>query len=217
MTVQVLKFLMSNSLESTCRVSRIASTSVRISRILPTIRLLLNPDDKETYLHLGISYHKIKNDIRAIESLKRYLNYDHKSGEAHYYLARIYERTLKLDKATDEYNKSIKYSPNEMDAYYRLGMLHYNNSSYRPGGTGGTQSAGGTTQSASVASSFGLGASSSNSTSDGIQGGGGGGGSGYIGGVTSSTTIAGNASMPDPDGGTMTGREDNGLVVISWE
>ena len=109
-----------------------------------------------------------------------------------------------------------------------------NNSGYRPGGTGGTQSAGGTTQSASVASSFGLGASSSNSTGDGIQGGGGGGGyygggagstagggggggSGYIGGVTNSPeTIAGNATMPDPDGGTMTGREGNGLVVISW-
>ena len=45
---------------------------------------------------------------------------------------------------------------------------------------------------------------------------GGGGGSGYIGGVSSGTTIAGNASMPDPDGGTMTGREGNGLVVISW-
>ena len=48
------------------------------------------------------------------------------------------------------------------------------------------------------------------------DGGGGGGGSGYIGGVSSGTTIAGNASMPDPDGGTMTGREGNGLVVISW-
>jgi hypothetical protein len=110
-----------------------------------------------------------------------------------------------------------------------------NNSSYRPGGTGGTQSAGGTTQSASVEASFGLGASSSNSNSDGIQGGGGGGGyygggagayagggggggSGYIGGVTNSPeTIAGNATMPDPDGDTMTGREGNGLVVISWE
>jgi len=45
---------------------------------------------------------------------------------------------------------------------------------------------------------------------------GGGGGSGYIGGVSNSTIIAGDSSMPDPDGGTMTGREGNGLVVISW-
>ena len=43
-----------------------------------------------------------------------------------------------------------------------------------------------------------------------------GGGSSYIGGVSSSETIAGNASMPNPDGGTMTGRDGNGLVVISW-
>ena len=46
---------------------------------------------------------------------------------------------------------------------------------------------------------------------------GGGGGSGYIGGVTNSPeTIAGNATMPDPDGGTMTGREGNGVIIISW-
>ena len=45
---------------------------------------------------------------------------------------------------------------------------------------------------------------------------GGGGGSGYIGGVSNGTNIAGNASMPNPDGGTMTGREGNGLIVISW-
>ena len=46
---------------------------------------------------------------------------------------------------------------------------------------------------------------------------GGGGGSGYIGGVSSGSTITGNASMPDPDGGTMTGREGDGLIVISWQ
>jgi hypothetical protein len=45
---------------------------------------------------------------------------------------------------------------------------------------------------------------------------GGGGGSGYIGGVSDAETIAGNASMPDPDGGTMTGREGNGVIIISW-
>ena len=45
---------------------------------------------------------------------------------------------------------------------------------------------------------------------------GGGGGSGYIGGISNGTTITGNASMPNPDGGTMTGREGNGLIIISW-
>ena len=44
----------------------------------------------------------------------------------------------------------------------------------------------------------------------------GGGGSGYIGGVSSAETIAGNATMPDPDGGTMTGRGGNGVIIISW-
>ena len=89
----------------------------------------------------------------------------------------------------------------------------------RTPGTGATQSSG---------NSNGTGSQANQNLSGGGGGGyfgggtggnstGGGGGSGYIGGVTSSTTIAGNASMPDPDGGTMTGREDNGLVVISWE
>ena len=44
----------------------------------------------------------------------------------------------------------------------------------------------------------------------------GGGGSGYIGGVSSGSTITGNASIPNPDGGTKTGREGNGLAIISW-
>ena len=45
---------------------------------------------------------------------------------------------------------------------------------------------------------------------------GGGGGFSYIEGVSSSETIAGNATMPDPDGGTMTGRDGNGVVIITW-
>ena len=45
---------------------------------------------------------------------------------------------------------------------------------------------------------------------------GGGGGSGYIGGLTNGRTIAGNASMPSPTGGTETGHYGNGYAVISW-
>ena len=45
---------------------------------------------------------------------------------------------------------------------------------------------------------------------------GGGGGSGYIGGVQFGSTIAGNASMPNPAGGTMTGRSGNGFVRITY-
>ena len=45
---------------------------------------------------------------------------------------------------------------------------------------------------------------------------GGGGGSGYIGGLTNGRTIAGNASMPSPTGGTETGHYGNGYAIISW-
>lgn len=46
---------------------------------------------------------------------------------------------------------------------------------------------------------------------------GGGGGSAYIGGVTNASTIAGNASMPNPAGGTnITGKEGDGIVVLTF-
>lgn len=111
---------------------------------------------------------------------------------------------------------------------------HSNNeSSYRPGGGGGTQLAGGTTASASTASAFGRGASATSLQSDAIQGGGGGGGwygggagsqagggggggSSYVGRLTNTSNIAGNSSMPNPSGGTMTGRVGDGLARITY-
>ena len=43
-----------------------------------------------------------------------------------------------------------------------------------------------------------------------------GGGSSYIGGVQNGKTIAGNAVMPSPDGGTETGHTGNGACIITW-
>ena len=43
-----------------------------------------------------------------------------------------------------------------------------------------------------------------------------GGGSGYIGGVQNGKTIAGNAVMPSPNGGTETGHTGNGACNITW-
>jgi hypothetical protein len=108
-----------------------------------------------------------------------------------------------------------------------------NDSSYRAGGGGGTQASGGTSIDASVGASFGYGADASTNIADAIQGGGGGGGwygggsgmhagggggggSGYVGGVTSTTLTAGNATMPNPSGGTMTGNSGNGVARITY-
>jgi large repetitive protein len=44
---------------------------------------------------------------------------------------------------------------------------------------------------------------------------GGGGGSSYLGSLSNSQTIAGNATMPNPAGGTMTGNSGNGYVIIT--
>jgi hypothetical protein len=90
-------------------------------------------------------------------------------------------------------------------------------------GLGGTQAAGGA---GSNPGSLGQGG---HKTGDGGGGGGGyygggaaygddggGGGSSYIGGVTNGSTIAGNASMPNPAGGNMNGNAGNGVVKITW-
>ena len=102
-------------------------------------------------------------------------------------------------------------------------------------GRGGTQSAGGAGGSnggtASPGTSGNGGNGISNNFNYGSSGGGGGyfggggagigmspgGGSGYVGGVTSSTIAAGNASMPNPAGGNMVGRSGNGYIRITYE
>jgi hypothetical protein len=90
----------------------------------------------------------------------------------------------------------------------------------RTPGSGGTQSTG---------NALGIGQTSSGDNLRGGGGGGyyggtvgsnstgGGGGSGFVGSLTSASSIAGNASMPNPDGGTMTGRTGNGIIKITYD
>jgi hypothetical protein len=61
---------------------------------------------------------------------------------------------------------------------------------------------------------YGGGTFSSTTIGDDTQGGGG--GSGYVGTLTSTVLIAGNLSMPNPAGGTMTGRSGNGYARITY-
>src|SRR5574344_1572450 len=102
------------------------------------------------------------------------------------------------------------------------------------GGNGGTQSSGGTGGSgysgifgqggygAYYASGYGgsggggwYGGGATYPDGSGEDDRGGGGGSGYIGGVTNAQTIAGNATMPSPDGGTTIGRSGHGFARIT--
>ncbi|MDR0591352.1 MAG: hypothetical protein LBG75_02265 [Candidatus Nomurabacteria bacterium] len=103
-------------------------------------------------------------------------------------------------------------------------------------GQGGTQTAGGTISGTSTASNYGTataGTAGQGGTGVGFSGGGGGGGggwfggsgglinsggggSGYVVGLLNAQTIAGSASMPNPAGGTMTGRAGNGYIRIRW-
>ncbi|MEI8192486.1 MAG: glycine-rich protein, partial [Flavobacteriia bacterium] len=114
------------------------------------------------------------------------------------------------------------------------GTCSGNDCNYRPAGSGGTQNGGGNSQSPSIASGFGLGATSSTSGGDCIQGGGGGGGwygggagghagggggggSGYVAPSLLLTQVTdGASSMPNPAGGLMTGNAGNGVAKISW-
>lgn len=111
------------------------------------------------------------------------------------------------------------------------GTANYN-STYSYSGKGGTQSAGGALGSngtAGTAGASGQGGTGSDfyygsgGGGGGYFGGGGsgggmgsGGGSGYVGGVSSTTLTAGNASMPNPAGGTMTGRSGAGFARITY-
>jgi hypothetical protein len=107
--------------------------------------------------------------------------------------------------------------------------------SYSYNGKGGTQSAGGAGGSNYAQAPAGTLGNGGNGLSGlfqfGSSGGGGGyfggggagagmspgGGSGYVGGVTASTITAGNASMPNPAGGSMVGRSGNGYIRITYE
>lgn len=102
-------------------------------------------------------------------------------------------------------------------------------------GKGGTSSAGGArgincNGNPGTVGSLGLGGDGETRTAYASSGGGGGyyggggsgcqfaggGGSGYVGSLSSTTLTAGNASMPNPTGGTMTGRTGNGFVRIAY-
>lgn len=109
------------------------------------------------------------------------------------------------------------------------------NATYSYNGKGGSQSAGGARGAncggaISTNGSLGTGGQSDAHSSYGGGGGGGGyyggggggcgmgagGGSGYVGGVTTTTLTAGNATLPDPSGGTITGRSGNGIVRVTY-
>jgi len=96
----------------------------------------------------------------------------------------------------------------------------------QPGG-GGTQNSGGIPYNSYNVGTFGKGA---NATSDNLNGGGGGGwyggseghnstggggGSSYIDGLIDGETLSGNQSMPNPNGGTMTGNSGHGFARIT--
>lgn len=90
-------------------------------------------------------------------------------------------------------------------------------------GLGGTQNAGGAGQGAGSLGQGGHKSGDGGGGGGGYYGGGasynddgGGGGSSYIGGVMNGVTIAGNATMPNLNGGTMTGNTGNGWVRVSW-
>lgn len=108
---------------------------------------------------------------------------------------------------------------------------------YRAGGGGGTQSTPGAYNGPAdpnvTIAAFGKGGNSSTVMNNNISGGGGGGGwygggpapdgggsggggSGYVGTLSNSVLTAGNASMPNPAGGTMTGRTGSGFARITY-
>ncbi len=108
------------------------------------------------------------------------------------------------------------------------GLVGINGTSSNQSGTGaygGSQSSGGSAGSAhggctKTSGSLGQGGTGSGYSAGGGGGGGysdgGGGGSSYVGSLSSASTIAGNATMPNPSGGTMVGNAGNGYTRITF-
>ena len=92
-----------------------------------------------------------------------------------------------------------------------------------PDANGGSQTSGGNGSNPGILGFGGSGSADGGGGGGGYYGGGasaidngGGGGSSYLGGVQGGVTISGNLQMPNPNGGTMIGKDGNGFAKISW-
>ncbi len=89
---------------------------------LPRIVILDDPLSPEEHINLGVAYEHQGLFDNAIEEYKKATK---KISIAYFYLANAYMQKNDLEKAERYYKKSIKKSPDTVDAYNNLAWLYY--------------------------------------------------------------------------------------------
>ncbi len=82
---------------------------------------------------LGLRYMQQGSYEVAMQKLKRALEFDHRYGPAHHYLAELYRRLEKYDEADDHYRDAIAYSDNDSALYNNYGVFLCSQNRYRKG------------------------------------------------------------------------------------
>ncbi len=77
----------------------------------------------EANANLGLRYMQQGNYQLALEKLKKALNFNHRYGPAHHYLAELYRRLGQNEKADEHYQKALEYSQEDSALYNNYGIF----------------------------------------------------------------------------------------------
>lgn len=90
----------------------------------------LNPKLPQAYINLADIYYKTKDYGNGIELLCQGIYELHDNMVLRHYLARFYMEDARLDLAVDELEKVLEVQPENYDAYYDLGKVHFELGNY---------------------------------------------------------------------------------------
>jgi len=89
----------------------------------------VRPDDPETEYFYGLILSGQNRNEEAMAAFQRSLAKD-PTPEAHLYLGEVYDRLDRDKEAVAEYQEAIRLNPRYAEAYYNLGVAHFNRGKY---------------------------------------------------------------------------------------
>ena len=93
--------------------------------------LLLDPNQAQVHVALGIIYHGTGKIDRAIDELERAVNLQPMSDDAHKWLGRCWQGKGDMERAVGCFEKAIRIRPGYWENYNRLGICYYFFGRYR--------------------------------------------------------------------------------------
>jgi len=93
--------------------------------------LLLDPNQAQVHVVLGIIYHGTGKIDRAIEELERAANLQPMNDDAHKWLGRCWQGKGDMERAVGCFEKAIRIRPGYWENYNRLGICYYFFGHYR--------------------------------------------------------------------------------------